>query len=80
MSVTVTDGRASASGVGYSVDVRPAVLEQIAKYTKDVLAEIKKDLKSIRADQRADFRLLFGCIITVALGLAGLMAHGFHWL
>lgn len=27
-----------------------------------------------------DFRVLFGALIAVALGLAGLMAKGFHWL
>jgi hypothetical protein len=79
MSATVSDGGMSSSGSGYSFDVRLAVLEQIAKDTKDVLSEIKQDLKDIRSDQRADFRLLFGCIVTVALGLAGLIAHGFHW-
>jgi len=28
---------------------------------------------------RAFFRQLFGALIAVALGLAGLMAKGFHW-
>jgi hypothetical protein len=79
MSATVSDAGISPSSSGYSVDVRLAVLEQIAKDTKYVLSEIKQDLKDIRSDQRADFRLLFGCIVTVGLDLAGLIAHGFHW-
>jgi hypothetical protein len=79
MSATVTEDGPTTQSAGYSADVRLAVLEQIAKDTKDVLREIKQDLKDIRSDQRADFRLLFGCIVTVALGLAGLIAHGFHW-
>jgi hypothetical protein len=29
---------------------------------------------------QSDFRMLFGVIIAVALGIAGLMAKGFHWL
>jgi len=29
---------------------------------------------------QTDFRLLFGAIIAVTLGLAALMAKGFHWL
>jgi hypothetical protein len=37
-------------------------------------------VKELRRDDRTDFRLLFGAIIVVALGLAGLMAKGFHWL
>jgi hypothetical protein len=79
MSVTVAESGPSTPGAGYGVEVRLAVMEQIAKDTKDILVEIKQDLKEIRADQKADFRLLFGCIVTVAIGLAGLMAHGFHW-
>jgi hypothetical protein len=65
-------------------------LEQIAKDTKEALVEMKQDARdmrqefrrefeNMRKDARGDFRLLFGAIITVALGLAGLMAHGFHW-
>jgi hypothetical protein len=30
-------------------------------------------------DAREDFRILFGALIVVALGLAGLMAKGFRW-
>jgi len=86
------------------MEARLAVLEQIAKDTKEALVEIRqdgremrqefrrefdnirkdfenarKDFESVRKDARGDFRLLFGAIITVALGLAGLMARGFHW-
>jgi len=41
---------------------------------------VKADVRGLRADARTDFRILFGAIIAVALGLAGLMAKGFHWL
>jgi hypothetical protein len=27
-----------------------------------------------------DFRVLFGALIAIAVGLAGIMAKGFHWL
>ena len=40
---------------------------------------LKTDLREMRRDMRVDFRILFGAIIAVALGLAGLMAKGFHW-
>jgi len=43
------------------------------------IREIKDDLREIRRDARSDFRQLFGAIIVVAIGLAGLMAKGFHW-
>ena len=42
--------------------------------------DIKADLNVIRADLRTDFRVTFGATITVALGLAVMMAKGFHWI
>lgn len=33
----------------------------------------------MRANARGDFRILFGAIISVALGLAAIMVKGFHW-
>lgn len=44
------------------------------------MRELRDDMREIRRDHRSDFRLLFGAIIAVALGLASLMAKGFHWL
>ena len=44
------------------------------------LSEIKSDIREIKRDARTDFRLVFGALIVGALGLAGLMAKGFHWI
>lgn len=67
-----------------SMEARVAVLEQIAKQTSETLAGIKTDLKTgieaARDRHDRDFRITFGAIIAVALGLAGLMAKGFKWL
>ncbi|CAI9121468.1 hypothetical protein [Brytella acorum] len=52
----------------------------MAKDTQGILKEIKDDLRAMRSSQEREFRLLFGAIITVTLGLAGLMAHGFKWI
>jgi hypothetical protein len=68
---------------------RVAVLEEIAASTKQILTEIRAemrdmhtglrgDIRDLRQRQERDFRLLFGAIILVALGLAGLIAQ--HWL
>ncbi|WP_347557157.1 hypothetical protein [Robbsia sp. KACC 23696] len=38
---------------------------------------IKLQIDAIRT---TDFRILFGATIAVAVGLAGLMAKGFHWV
>jgi hypothetical protein len=65
---------------GGHVEARIARLEaHVGEIRRDV-REIKDDLKEIRSDARVDFRRLFGALIAVAIGLAGLMARGFGWL
>lgn len=58
----------------------PATLGQILKDTKATLEDLKTEVSSVRSNQERDFRLMFGALIAVALGLAGLLAKGFHWL
>ncbi|HUL83765.1 MAG TPA: hypothetical protein VL131_16575 [Gammaproteobacteria bacterium] len=41
---------------------------------------MRQDLKDIRVDARTDFRVLFGSIIAVAIGLSALLAKGFGWI
>lgn len=66
------------------MEARVAKLEaQIETVQRDI-AELKTDVREVRKDiagiRTTDFRLLFGAIIAVALGLAGVMAKGFHWI
>lgn len=42
--------------------------------------EVAGEFRAVRDRQERDFRLLFGVVVTVALGLAGLLAHGFKWI
>lgn len=42
--------------------------------------ELRGDMRGLRGEQQTDFRILFGALIAVALGLAGIMAKGFGWL
>lgn len=65
---------------GGSMEARVAKLESDVEYIKRDIGEIKDDIKDIKKDAKSDFRMLFGAIIAVALGLAGLMAKGFGWL
>ena len=58
---------------------RIAKLESDVGHIKDDIKEIKTDTREIKHDAREDFRILFGAIIVAALGLAGLLAKGFHW-
>lgn len=66
------------------MEARVAKLEAVSEFIQRDIAELKNETREIRKDiasiRTTDFRILFGAIITVALGLAGLMAKGFHWL
>ena len=62
------------------MEARVARLESDVDYIKRDIGEIKNDLKEIKQDMRSDFRIIFGALIATALGLAGLMARGFHWI
>jgi hypothetical protein len=68
------------------MEPRVAVLEANIGFLKDEMTEVRKDVREMRGDinglraqDEKNFRLLFGALIAVALGLAGLMAKGFHW-
>ena len=66
------------------MEARVAKLEAAMEYVQRDIGELKSEVREIRKDitgiRTTDFRILFGAIIAVALGLAGLMAKGFHWL
>lgn len=71
----------------YTDDVRVALLEQSINNINDTLVRFEKRFDKI--DERLDkvetnVKLEIRWIITVfgslMLGLAGLMAHGFHWV
>ncbi len=62
------------------MEPRVAELEATVEHVRSDIADIKGDLRALRGEARTDFRLLFGAIIVVALGLAGFMAKGLHWL
>lgn len=70
----------SSGGGGPTLEARIAKLESTAEHVQRDMAEVKADLRELRRDLRTDFRLLFGALISVALGLAGLLAKGFKWL
>jgi hypothetical protein len=61
------------------MEARVAKVEASLEHIRSDITDIKTDLRGVRDNARTDFRLLFGAIITVAIGLAGIMAKGFHW-
>jgi hypothetical protein len=62
------------------MEAKVAKLENAVEHMQRDISEIKIDIREIQKDFRTDFRLLFGAIIAVALGLTGLIAKGFHWV
>jgi hypothetical protein len=68
------------SGTFDGMEARVAKLEAAVEHIQRDTAEIKTDVRTLRDNARTDFHKVFGAIITVALGLAALMAKGFHWL
>ncbi|MGK3142089.1 hypothetical protein [Pantoea sp. C2G6] len=68
-----------SNGGGGDMESRIAKLESDVNHIQNDIKDIKSDVREIKKDAKTDFRILFGALITVALGLAGLMAKGFHW-
>ena len=78
---TDNDGQPPTSGGGEPpLEARIAKLEATTEHVQHDVAELKSDVRELRRDLSTDFRALFGALIFVALGLAGLMAKGFKWL
>jgi hypothetical protein len=62
------------------MEARIARLEAATAHVEKDIGDVKTELRALRSDQRSDFRLTWGAVIAVALGLAALMAKGFGWL
>jgi hypothetical protein len=69
------------------MEARVAVLQELAAAIKQAMVDLRQDVReanrrvdALRTALQRDFRLLFGAIISVAIGLAAMMGHGFHWL
>ena len=62
------------------MEARVAKLEATAGHIDSDIRDIKIDLRSLRDSAQTDFRIIFGALIGANLGLAALMARGFHWL
>ncbi|MCU1759650.1 hypothetical protein NTD84_07925 [Pseudomonas sp. 14P_8.1_Bac3] len=62
------------------LESRVTKLETHIEYVRRDLDELRVDIREHRKETRTDFRVLFGALITAALGLAGMMGKGFGWL
>ncbi len=68
--------------------LKVAKLETTVEHIKVETTGLKTELRDFRQEfhtaitsiRTQDFRILFGALIAVALGLAAVMAKGFHWI
>jgi len=58
---------------------RVAKVEAAVEHIQTDVSEVKSDIRDLRKAAETNFRILFGALIAAALGLAGVMAKGFHW-
>lgn len=61
------------------MEARVAKVESDIGYIQRDISEIKTDVRDIKGTAETNFRLLFGALIVATLGLASIMAKGFHW-
>jgi hypothetical protein len=62
------------------MEARVAKLEAAVEHIQRDTTDIKADLRGLRDLVWSNFKLTFAALIAVAIGLAGLMAKGFHWI
>jgi hypothetical protein len=62
------------------MEMRLAIIETEIRHVQNNVTELKVDVRDLRAIHDRDFRISFGALIVAALGLAGIMAKGFHWI
>lgn len=78
------DERGLKSGGGgdnnSGMEARVAKLEALAESTDRRMTVVEQDIRELRRDMRGDFRTTWAGLIAVALGLAAMMAKGFHWI
>jgi hypothetical protein len=55
-------------------------LEATTQHIQEDLRDFKSDMRDLKNQARSDFRLLFGALISLGIGMAALMAKGFHWI
>jgi len=73
-------GNETFNGGEPPMEARLAKLEASMEYVQRDVSDIKTDIRRIHDAVDSNFKLTFGGLIFVALGLAGIMAKGFGWL
>lgn len=73
-------GNETFNGGEPPMEARLAKLEASMEHVQRDVSDIKVDIRRINDAIDSNFKLTFGGLIFVALGLAGIMARGFGWL
>lgn len=73
-------GHGPSTPEGGSMEPRVAKLEAAVEFIQRDISEVKTDLRDIGKKLDLHFYMNWGGLIAVALGLAALMAKGFHWI
>ena len=65
------------------METRVGRLEASVEHIQSDLTDLKADVRELRKDvasiRTTDFRIMYGSFVAGILGLAAIMAHGFHW-
>ena len=80
LKIDVAVLKTDVAALKVDVAVVKAGLHDLRREMTENAREVRQDIKDVRSHQERDFRLLFGTLIAVTLGLAGVMAKGFGWL
>lgn len=69
-------------GGGYDgrMEARVAKLEAAIGHIESDMKDLKADVREVRSNARTDFMITWGALIAGFVGMAGMMAKGFHWL
>ena len=62
------------------LDSRVARLEVRMEHVESNIGDLKAEVRSLRERMDNDFRITWAGMITLAIGITGLMAKGFGWL
>lgn len=62
------------------MEAEVAQLERTVETIQRNLADIKLDIGEMKKESLTSFRIMFGAMVAVSLGLAGLMVKGFQWM
>lgn len=73
-------GGSRGGGGSDGMEARLAKVESCVEHLQRDVGEIKTAINDARNTHQTDFRILFGALIAVALGLAAIMAKGFGWI